>query len=103
MSKEINVENIRSFLEGNYKYYKKIFVRQPDHIQEQLAYRLSKCGDCVKAKACVGCGCPPIKKHFVSQSCNPDRFPDLMEAPEWEKFKKKLDGEELHDKEEDDS
>lgn len=85
--RKISINDVASFLEGNYKYYKNIFIEAPEHIQEQLAYRLSKCQDCIAAKACVVCTCPPLRKHFVTQSCNPDRFPDLMNEEDWEEFK----------------
>ena len=92
---KVTIDNISYFLEGNLKYYKSKVIEVPEHIKEQLAYRLDKCGDCIEAGGCQGgdppCGCPVIKKHFVKQSCNPDKFPDLMEAKEWEEFKKNLD------------
>lgn len=92
--REVSLLDVRNFLIGNFKYYYDKFVRYPDFVQEQLQYRYDKCKkDCIPNNACIGCGCPPIKKHFLTKSCNSDRFPDLMSKEDWEKFKKKLDAE----------
>lgn len=86
---DITLKNISSFLEGNYKYYKDKFFTYPDYLKEQVIYRLSKCEkDCLKLDECINCGCNPRKKAFVVDSCNPDRFPDLMDKEDWDKFKK---------------
>lgn len=85
------INNILSFIEGYSKQaYNKLIGLQP-HIQEQVAYRHTKCrNDCIPQGGCVHCGCDPIGKHFVDKSCNNgERFPDLMNKEEWEKFKKK--------------
>ena len=88
MAKEVNLKNIKGFLEGNFKFYRDKFVRYPEWLQEQLQYRYEKCKeDCIKNDACIKCGCPPVKKAFLRESCNPDRFPDLMDEVDWIKFK----------------
>lgn len=88
--KEIfNIGNISSFIEGNAKYFYDNLVGLPQHQKEQVIYRLSKCkDDCVISGECIKCTCPTDKKVFVSESCNPDRFPDMMNEVEWNKFKK---------------
>ncbi len=85
-----NIKNINSFFEGNIKYfYYKIF-NKPQHIQEQIQMRLSKCqNDCLIDNKCIKCGCPVNKKVFVEKSCNEERFPDLMNNEEWEQYKKR--------------
>jgi hypothetical protein len=91
---KITINNIQDFLSGNFDYYKSKVFDVPNHIKEQLQYRLSLCGDCIEKNGCQGgpvpCGCPPLKKHFVKKSCAPERFPDLMEEEEWEEFKKTM-------------
>ncbi len=90
--KEIfNIKNIASYIEGNAVYFYDNLVGTPKHIKEQVAYRLQLCkNDCVPAGKCVVCNCPPKKKVFVKESCNKgERFPDLMNKPDWEEFKKK--------------
>lgn len=86
--RKVTTNDVLNFLEGNFKFYKSIFIEEPEHIQEQLAYRYKLCEkDCIPDNKCIVCKCPPIKKHFVKSSCNPDRFPDLMNADDWEEFK----------------
>lgn len=83
-------ENILSFLEGTTRYYLDKINDAPAHIQEQVTYRLYQCkDDCLIENKCVSCGCPPKKKAFVTKSCNPERFGDLLSREDWEKFKRK--------------
>tara|TARA_R110002050_G_scaffold267498_1_gene409175 strand:+ start:1558 stop:1866 length:309 start_codon:yes stop_codon:yes gene_type:complete len=87
---QITIKNIKSFLEGSFKFYLYKLIKSPDYIMEQYLYRLSLCKkDCIPNKKCVYCGCPPIKKAFVKQSCNKGkRFPDLLTENQWKVFKK---------------
>jgi len=87
---KLTISNIMSFIEGYSKEAYDILIGLQPHIQEQVAYRHSKCkDDCIPNKGCVHCGCEPIGKHFVKKSCNNGaRFPDLMGKEEWENFKK---------------
>ena len=86
-----NIKNISHFIEGYSKYFYDNLVGLPDYIREQIVYRLFLCkDDCVPNKKCKYCGCNPTKKVFVSTSCNNgERFPDLMNKEDWEKFKEK--------------
>ena len=85
-------KNIKDFLEGNFKYYYNAFVSAPTYMQEQLTYRYNLCkGDCLVDNECIICKCPPLKKHFLTTSCNPERFPNLMIEEDWNKFKETLD------------
>ena len=88
--KKITFNNVLSFIEGNYNYYKEKFSPSPQYLQEQYHYRLEQCkNDCVPAGECVYCTCPPLKKAWVQTSCNNgERFPNLMDKPTWEEFKK---------------
>jgi len=86
----LNIENIKSFIEGNAKYHYDKLVGVPDYIKEQVIWRLEQCkDDCVVEGKCKECGCPTKKKVYNDKSCNNgERFPDLMGEKEWVKFKK---------------
>ena len=87
MSKEITAQNIYNFIEGNIRLRTKSI--QPQHIKEQIAYRLLKCyNDCVKKGECIVCGCNFPDRAYSTKSCNTDRFPDFMSRIDWEEFKK---------------
>lgn len=89
MKQKITIKNIKSFLEGNIQLGLEQLNLQPLHIQEQIAYRRLLCkDDCAVNNQCIKCGCDFKGKTSVQQSCNPDRFPDLMSKIEWDKFKK---------------
>lgn len=58
------------------------------HEKEQVVYRSQICKkDCVQVGYCIQCGCNLPGKFYVTESCNPDRFPDIMSKLDWEKFK----------------
>ena len=86
---DITIKNIKSFFEGNTKYYADKIFGSPEHIKEQYLYRLSQCkNDCLKREKCIYCGCPTKKKLFVNRSCNNGkRFPDMMSKEDWDEFK----------------
>ena len=86
MSKEITLNNIYNFIEGNTRLFTKNI--QPRHIQEQISYRMLLCSnDCAKEGHCIKCGCDYPGRVYTSESCNLDRFPNLMSRIEWEEFK----------------
>jgi len=87
-----NLKNVSSFIEGNAKYFFDKLSPEPLYLKEQRLYRLSKCNDdCLVDNTCIKCGCPPNKKVFVNESCNPDRFPNIMNEDSWIEFKKEND------------
>jgi len=84
-----NIKNIKSFIEGNSRYFYNKYIGLPPHIQEQVKARLERCAeDCVPQGKCIACGCPTHKKVFSTTTCNPDRHPDLMNNEEWAQYKK---------------
>lgn len=92
MKQKITVKNIKSFLEGNIQLGLEQLHLQPEHIQEQISYRMLKCSDCVKVGKCKVCGCNVPGKLYVKESCNKgERFPDLMSNLEWIKYKESND------------
>lgn len=88
MKPKITIKNIKSYLEGNAQLVLERLDLQPQHIQEQVAYRRLLCkDDCAIQGKCIKCGCDFKGKTSVIQSCNPERFPNLMSKQEWEQFK----------------
>lgn len=88
MTNKITIKNIKQYLEGNTQRVLEELKLQPLHIQEQIAYRRLQCkDDCAINKQCIKCGCDFKGKTSVFESCNPERFPNLMSKPEWDKFK----------------
>ena len=89
---QINLHNIKSFLEGNIQLGLESLRLQPIHIQEQIAYRRLSCkDDCAVTNECIKCGCDFKGKTSVKESCNYERFPDLMSNLEWIKYKESND------------
>lgn len=63
---------------------------KPEFYKEQIAYRASICeSTCGIKRECEYCGCAFPGKLFVDKSCNNgERFPDIMDEEQWNKFKK---------------
>lgn len=92
MKQKITLKNISSFIEGNTQLILEEFRFQPLHIQEQIVFRRLVCkDDCAVTGLCIVCGCHFLGKSSVRESCNKERFPDLMSKNEWEQYKKKND------------
>ena len=86
-------KNIKSFLQGYSRYYYDNIFSLPEHIKQQVAYRLYACKDtCLKrgedghVGRCQVCTCPTIQKAYATASCNLEKFPDLMDKSSWIKF-----------------
>lgn len=86
---KITPTKIFQFIEGNLKMLGDKMHLLPKHEREQVLYRSMVCkDDCMEYGYCVYCGCSVPGKMYVKESCNSgDRFPNLMSAPDWEKFK----------------
>lgn len=100
MKQKITIKNIKSFLEGNTQRVLEELNLQPEHIKEQIAYRRLICKDTCEAVGtidngpnhCQYCGCDFKGKTSVQESCNKgERFPDLMNKLEWDKYKHQYD------------
>ena len=87
---KITPTKIFQFIEGNLKMLGDQLHLLSKHEREQVFYRSEVCkNDCVKFGYCVFCGCSLPGKMYVNESCNNgERFPNLMNAENWEKFKK---------------
>ncbi|CAB4175576.1 hypothetical protein UFOVP972_258 [uncultured Caudovirales phage] len=86
---KITLKNIKHYIEGNIKMLGDKMHLLPEHEKEQVAYRAMICKDeCVRLEYCVYCGCDIPGKLYVKESCNGgERFPDLMNRDDWEKYK----------------
>lgn len=88
MSHQITWSNIKSYIEANKNMLLNKIGNLPKYQREQITYRMFKCRhDCAKQKQCINCGCKFPDKLYAFKSCNPERFPDIMTAGEWERFK----------------
>lgn len=88
MSKDITPQNIFNYLEGSLSKVMSDAGVLTQLRDEQAAYRLDICkNDCVTSESCKKCGCALPGRAFVSQSCNVDRFPDMMNQEDWNKYK----------------
>lgn len=89
LSKIFKLKHISNFIQGFYRYYYDKLVGLPNHTKEQILYRITLCkDDCGVNKECIKCGCSFPEKLFNDESCNYDRFPDLMDEEEWTQYKK---------------
>lgn len=87
--KKVTLTNILSFIEGNLQLGLEEFNLQPQHIQEQIAYRRLICKDtCEPTGLCEYCGCDFKGKTSVKKSCNRGKkFPNLMGKVQWDNYK----------------
>jgi hypothetical protein len=87
---KITISLIQQYIEGNIRMLGDALKILPVHEIEQIRFRAEICkNDCVKYGYCVNCGCELPGKFYVKRSCNAGgRFPDLMNADEWDKYKK---------------
>lgn len=85
---EIKIKDVYNFIEGNSRMFADSLGYQPEHVKEQVAYRLLICkDDCVIVGSCKHCGCPLPNRAYSTESCDIERFPDLMKRKDWIKYK----------------
>lgn len=90
MQNRYTPKNIKSFVQGYAKYYFDNIFGLANHVKQQVAYRLYTCKDtCLVEKGtCQICTCPTIQKAYATESCNKDKFPDMMDKTSWDLFMK---------------
>lgn len=89
LKEALKIKNIKSFIQGNLRYFQKERGQLEEHIEEQLVWRMTKCQyDCVVTGKCIKCGCSTEKKLLATESCNPDRHIRMMNKEKWEVYKK---------------
>lgn len=86
---QINIKNIKQFIEGNLNLLGDRINILPNYMKEQVIWRMNICkDDCVIQGKCKYCGCSVPGKLYVNSSCNgSERFPDLMSEQDWEIYK----------------
>jgi hypothetical protein len=87
---KITSKNIKAFIQGNLRMLGDKFNALDEHLKEQVAYRASMCSkSCLEDNGgkCIKCGCSVPGKWYATASCNPEKFPDLMNQEEWSKYK----------------
>lgn len=82
--------NISSYIEGNINYFNRR-KNTPEHIKEQILYRMLQCNECTTSpnKKCVQCGCSVPKMFFApNKQDSKKRWPPYFEnASDWVKSK----------------
>jgi hypothetical protein len=86
---KITPKKVFQFIEGNLKMLGDKMHLLPKHEREQVLYRSEVCkDDCMAQGYCKYCGCSVPGKMYVTISCNEgERFPDIMNETDWEKYK----------------
>lgn len=90
---QINLKNIKGFIQGNYRNALKRFGQLPSYIEEQSRWRLHqvelKSPECFSKDECIHCGCKVSLKVFEERACSntPACYPVMMNESEWETFK----------------
>lgn len=88
MSNQLNIKNIKNYLEGRANQALSSLDLKPESFIEQINYRKSKCQDCLSKGRCEYCGCAVPGRLYSTASCNKgEKFPDIMNDEEWVKFK----------------
>jgi len=89
--KEINFENIKSYLLGNFRYflyYSKAKKLIRPHILEQIDWRIKVMNSkCYNEGSCVKCGCTTTQLQMANKSCDKPCYPPIMSKIKWKAFK----------------
>lgn len=89
MSKQINLPNIKGYIQGNFRKLLVNFGALPRHIEEQFYYRITQMSeDCLKNGECP-CQCKVPAKQIEDRSCENNCYPDMKSELEWAMFKLK--------------
>ncbi len=91
MSKaKITPQNIKGYLQGNFRKFAEtlnIPNIMPDHIQEQIHWRLSIMSEeCIKNGKCP-CECSVPAKQYEDRPCENFCYPPMMDIKKWNYFK----------------
>jgi len=86
MSTEINLKNIKAYIQGNIRLYIPILVRK--HIEEQIEVRInSSKKECIANGECVICGCSTPGLQMADKSCAGNCYPEMLSKKDWLKLK----------------
>jgi hypothetical protein len=95
MKSEINLTNIKAYLQGNLRKlaeeYGPDFIKMKQHIREQVMFRKDIANpDCISNKECTECGCGIPELFYADKQCGGKCYPYMMSKEDWEEYKKKL-------------
>jgi len=86
----MNFGNIKGFLQGNFRKMMTDLGLDntiPEHIQEQIQWRLSVMNiECYNNKECP-CKCAVPAKQFEDRSCENQCYPEMMNETDWRDYK----------------
>jgi uncharacterized protein YcbK (DUF882 family) len=87
---DINPENIKNFIQGNYLMVKDILGSDKmSHVKEQALYRAMLCPQCLIAGRCIKCGCKtPNMFYSPEKKCNNYKWHTMLPKEYWEEYKK---------------
>ncbi len=97
MKAKINLHNIKSYIQGNWRAA--LLEYYPDglspHIEEQYYWRIKqvqeKSPECLEKGKCKICSCDTPELFMADKACEGNRYPEMMDEYEWEKFKEESD------------
>lgn len=89
----MTIKDVTNFVVGNYNYYVDRH-NMPNHIREQILFRMLKCAKCTYRGKCVHCGCTTPNMFFSSTKVDseenwPSEF--ILDKEKWEAYKASLD------------
>lgn len=94
MKAKINLPNIKSFIQGNWRAA--LLEYYPDgldtHIEEQYYWRIQqvaeKSPECLENKECKKCHCSIPELFMADKACenSPSCYPEMMNEEQWNKF-----------------
>jgi hypothetical protein len=86
----INIRNIKAFLQGESRLMLEFFDSLPEHIQEQVRFRIHLVSDkspqCLEGK-CIHCGCSTPDLFYADKTCDNQCYPEMLNKEQWENFK----------------
>lgn len=85
------IDNIFFYIQGNLRYklfYSKFAFLIPDHIKEQIEYRIAKMNpQCYEEGQCIMCGCKTTALQMADKICEGACYPEMMNFVTWRTFK----------------
>lgn len=94
---KITLHNIKRFVQGWYRFLLFRYFSEDGadlkllkkHQAEQFKWRLRVMNpECLENKACVICGCQTPQLQMSGEACEGKCYPDMMNAQQWEDYKK---------------
>ena len=88
--KEINLNNIISYLVGNYRYklyYSRFNWLLRKHIRKQIDFRIDYMDkECLDNGECKLCGCQTTALQMANKQCDKPCYPPMVGKKAWDRF-----------------